>query len=111
MRAAELYAESAAKAEELGLEETSAVLHDELGRALDLAGEHEGAAELHAAAEARLSRLGDFELQAGVAARRSDLSRARAIYADALVWYERAGRPDGVAFARERLEFLAAALA
>ena len=110
-RAAALYSESIARAEELGLEETAAVLHDELGRVAGLAGDRHRADELQAAAKARLSRLGDFEMHGGVAARRSDLARARAMYADALRWYERAGRPDGVAFARDRLEFLAAALA
>lgn len=88
-----------------------AVLQDELGRAAGLAGDRQRAEELQILAKGRLSRLGDFETHAGVAARRSDLARARAMYADALRWYERAGRADGVEFARERLEFLAAALA
>ena len=109
-RASALYAESTARAEELGLEETAAVLHDELGRVVGLAGDGRRADELQAVASARLSRLGDFETSGGVAARRSDLARARAMYADALRWYDRAGRPDGVAFARDRLDFLAAAL-
>ena len=110
-RASALYAESIARAEELGLEETVAVLQDELGRAAGLAGDRHRADQLQRLAKAGLSRLGDFETHAGVAARRSDLARARAMYADAFRWYERAGRPDGVAFARDRLEFLAAALA